>query len=233
MSDWRTTKRSIQERIHRYGTNDPDTISRALAEAIRFYSRHNFWFNEDSYDFTLTDGTENYGEESSPGAADGYPADMLKAIKLSLKVSNSWYDITNMSISKYRKLFIESSYKGYPEHWTWYAKEFLFEPAPNGDYTVRLDYTKDIGTPVESYDGSNWSFTDSTDGTTVDDGWTNDWMTEAADLVVARACWWLLTHVFRNTELGMLAKAEEEQQLKELFIDSEHSQVPGPVRPWI
>ena len=134
---------------------------------------------------------------------------------------------------EYRRLFLGASYKGYPERWTWYAKEILLEPTPNSAYTVRLDYTKDIGIPVDSYDSSNWSFTDSTDGTTISDGWTNDWLSEALDLVTARASWWLLTNVFRNTELGMLAKAEETQQLDELFIDSEHSQFPGPVKPWV
>lgn len=230
MSNWGTAVQTVKERIHRYGTADPDTIKRALAEAIRKYSTVNFYFNQGTYDINLTAATYNYGEETTSGLADGYPADMLKPIKLSLQVSSTWHKIFPISIDLFRDLFVATSYQGYPFKWAWFGEELLFHPTPNAVYVVRMDYVKDIGTPVPTYASSAWSYT--VGGDAVTDVYTNAWFTTGLDLITARAVYYLASQHFSNQELAMLAKGMEQEQYMDLIIDSEASEISPDPQPW-
>ncbi len=232
MSNWGTAVQNMTERVHRYGTADPDIVKRAICEAIKKYANHNFWFNQGTYDFATTDGTFAYGVETSSGTADGYPSDMLKAIKLSLKVSNSWYDINLISIDEFRDKFVSSDFKGFPVKWAWFNKEIILYPTPNGAYTVRLDYNKDIGTPAASYAGTTWTFTDSVTGAAMADETTSDWFTEGFDLITARGMYYMASQVFGNQELAIMSKQLEMEQLSEMFQDSEASHTSPYPRPW-
>jgi hypothetical protein len=232
MSNWGTAVQNVTERIHRYGTSDPDIVKRALSEAIKRYANHNFWFNQGTYDFSTADGTYAYGTETTAGAADGYPSDMLKPIKLTLQVSSAWYDINTVSIDYFRDKFIDSSYKGFPEKWCWFNKEILLFPTPNGVYTVKIDYCKDIGIPAASYASSTWTFTDSVTGAAMADATTSGWFTEGFDLITARAVYIIASQTLGNQELAIMAKQLEAEQLEELHIDSEASHTSPYPRPW-
>ena len=208
-------------------------MKRALSEAIKRYANQRFWFNEETYDFNTTSGDFDYGVESSSGAADGYPSDMLKVIKLSMKVSNTWYELANISIDYFRDLFTSTSFKGFPEKWVWYGKEILVHPTPNGAYSVRLDYIKDIGTPSASYSSGSWTFTDSLTGAAMADATTSDWFTEGFDLITARAVYIIASQILGNSELAIMAKQLESEHLKELIVDSEASDISPHPRPWV
>lgn len=233
MANLGTAKRLLQEVTGRYGSSDPDYITHAIASAMRFYQDENFEFNQGTYDFTLVAGTASYGQESSDGAGDGYPDDLIKPINLSLQVSSTWYKMTNISIREYRERFLETTYRGYPKLWTWLTKKFYLEPAPNGAYTIRLDYTKDIGIISESYTSDVWIYTDTSTGATVGDSWTSDWLDDAHDLILARAAWWLCTHILKDRQAGQLFKMDEMEHLRQLKIASEHQQDPEQITPWI
>ncbi|MHC4844121.1 MAG: hypothetical protein ACYTEE_10005 [Planctomycetota bacterium] len=157
---------------------------------------------------------------------------MLKPIKLSLQVSNAWYDINTISIDEYRDKFLDSSYKGFPEAWTWFNKEILLFPTPNGTYAVRLDYNKDIGIPSASYASSAWTYTDSITGAAMADATTSDWFTEGYDLITARAVYHIASQTLGDQALAIMAKQEEQEQRDELFIDSEPSHISPYPRPW-
>lgn len=230
MSNWRTAKRTVQEMLHRHGTSDPDINSRAICEAIRHYSSVNFYFNQGTYDFLTTDGENEYGTETESGAADGYPQDMVKPIKMSLQVSSTWYDISPISIDYYRDLFQSTSYKGFPEKWAWFSQNIMLEPTPNDEYTVRLDYIKDIGSPVASYSGTAWSFL--VGGSAVAETYTNGWFVQALDLIVSRSVYFVATQYLQNNELAMFSKAQEMEKLSELLVGSETSEISPEPRPW-
>jgi hypothetical protein len=230
LSNWGTAKRIVQERIHRYGSADPVIISRALAEAIGRYNTTRFWFNTTSADVPTVAGTYEYGQETSDGALDGYPTDMLKPVKLTMRVSSTWYDITTISIDEFRDKFLESSYRGFPEKWCWFAKNIMLYPTPNGVYAVKIDYIQDIGTPVASWDGSVWSY--SVAGVAIDDTYTNNWFTEGMDLITARAVYFIASQHLGKPQLAQLAKGLEQEQLDELLINSESVDLSPYPRPW-
>lgn len=230
MSNWGTAVQTVTERVHRYGTSDPDIVKRAISEAIRRYSNHDFWFNQRTYDFSTADGVYEYGVETTSGAADGYPEEMLKPIKLSLKVSGTWYNMELISIDRLRDEFLSTGYKGFPKYWTWFNKEILVFPTANDAYTMRLDYTADIGTPVPSYSASSWAYT--VGGVTLTDSYSNDWFIEAPDLIYARAVYYIASQHLSNFELAQSAKMLEAEQLDEMYIDSEASQISPNPRPW-
>jgi len=230
MSNWQTAKRVVQERIHRFGPSDPDIISRAICKAIRHYSGTNFYFNQASYDFTTVDGVDEYGPESSDGLGDGYPSDMNKPIKISMKVSNTWYEIKPIPIDLYRDLYMTNQYKGFPRHFAWFGKKFLLEPTPNGAYDVKIDYIKNIGEPSAQYDGLVWSYT--VDGQSVADTYSNSWLVEGQDLICAKATWYVASQHLQEIGLANAAYEDERQALEELTIDSHTIDYAPDPTPW-
>jgi hypothetical protein len=228
LSNWITAKRLVQERLHRFGTSDPDVISRALAEAINFYSAKRFWFNTGNATMSTVDGTYAYDQETSDGAGDGYPTDMEKIVKLSMQINSTWYALEQMSIDEFREIFLASSYKGFPSHFVWFGKQLLLFPTPNGVYSINFDYIKDLGTPVASWDGNAWTF--SVDGVTVNDAYTSDWFSEAMDLITDRAVYYVASQHIGNMELASVAMQLAKEHEKELMIDGEAADIsPMPV----
>lgn len=218
----------MQERIHRFGTSDPDVISRALAEAIDFYSAKRFWFNTGNTTMSTVDGQYAYGQENANLGVDGYPPDMAKIVKLTMLVSSTWYNLEQMSIDEFREKFMASSYKGFPERFAWFGKEILLYPTPNGVYSVNFDYIKDLGTPVAAWSGSAWTF--SVNGTTINDAYTSDWFTEGMNLITDRAVYYIASQHLGNMELASVAMQLAKEHEKELMIDGETADIsPMPV----
>lgn len=231
MSNWGTAVQMVTERVNRYGSSDPDIVKRALCYAIGRRSDEDWYFNEGTADMETVAGTYAYDVETASGAGDGYPTDYLKAKELSLSISNSWYQMLNIAIRRFRKNQVSSSYRGYPERWVWYDEQILLDPTPNGVYTVRFDYTRDIGTPVAAYSSSAWTFT--VGGVAVTDSYTNAWFTVGMDLITTEACYWIFSQVLNNPERAVIALREVEEQIDHLFIRSHHSNVPREARPWV
>lgn len=230
MSNWITMKRTVQEMVHRYGASDDDIIARAICEAIRHYNTTRFFFNHGSYDFSTVAGTASYGQETSAGQGDGYPSDMLKIIKFGITETNTYYDLQPVSWDQYRELYSSTSYRGYPSRYSWFGKEIHLDPTPNDVYTATIDYIKDIGTPVPSWNGSAWSY--SVGGSAVSDAYTNDWFTEGVDLIAARSLYYISTQFLQNAEVAAYARAQEREVLNDLMQSSNVSDVTPHPRPW-
>ena len=231
MSDWGTAVQMVTERVHRYGTADPDIVKRGLCYSIGRRNEEDYFFNEDTKDVSTVAGQFAYDVETGAGAGDGYPIDLIKFKELSLQTSNTWYPIRNIAIRRFRKEQVSSSYRGYPEEWCWFNKQLLLSPNPNGAYTVRVDYTKDIGTPIAAYSSSVWAFT--VGGVTLTDTYTNDWFEEGLYLITNEACYWIFSQILGDTEQAGLALREVDDQVDHLYIRSQASNVPREARPWV
>ena len=230
MSNWGTAKRRVVEETHRYGTLDDDFASRALCWAIDRFKTENLKFNQDTDDFSTVAGTYSYDKETSDGAGDGYPTYMVMPIELSLIVSDSYYIMTNEPIREFRRNQVASSYRGYPSRWVWEFEKFLFDPTPNGVYTVRVDYTKDLGTPVASYASSAWTY--SVKGVSLTDAYTNAWFTQGMEVIVAAAKWWILSNVFYDIKGAQAAHYAMTDALMDIRNASRQSQIPGDAVGW-
>jgi hypothetical protein len=218
MSDWQTLVRRIQEETHRYDSDSEDRIKRAICHAIKDEQYRDYYFNEATYDITLASGTFEYGEESSTGAADGYPAEFLKVRELTLEVSGyvQW-PIRTVPLRRFRKDQITSSYRGYPDRWAWDREKILLDPTPNGAYTMITDYTANIGTPLAKYSGGSWAFTNSLTGAAIANADTLAWYDEAADLVCEMAKEYLYSNVWKDPQDAQIARGHV-LELRKRFI---------------
>jgi hypothetical protein len=201
-----------------------DRIKRAICHAIDDEQYRDFYFNEATYDIILTAGTFEYGEESSEGEADGYPADFLKVRELTLEVSGyiQW-PIRTVPLRRFRKDQITSSYRGYPDRWAWDREQIMLDPTPNGAYTMITDYTKNIGTPLANY-RSEWEFTNSLDSTTMVDASTSAWFVEGADLINEGAKEYLYANVWKDLQNAQVAMSNKEKIRKRLLREGRASQ---------
>lgn len=230
--NWISTGRRVIEELHRFGTADEDTVKRSVCRAINYYKDFHLFFNEDTYDIDLTAGTLNYGEESAAGAADGYPSDMLKILNLAIVVNGYTYPpMESLNITAFRNRQGLSVSRGYPCEYTILDSEILVNPAPSSAFTMRLDYIKDLGTPVASYDDSAWSYT--VNGSTFNDSYTNAWFTDGEDLITERAKSIILGSNFKDLEAARVSRLLEQEFLNNLITKSEKGQYPSEPEPWV
>ena len=228
MSDWGTLVRRVQEEVHRYDSDSLDRIKRAITHAIDDEQYRDYYFNEATYTVVLINGTFQYGEESSAGEADGYPADFLKARVITLEFDGyiQWA-IQSVPMRRFRKDQITSSYRGYPDRYAWDREFIMLDPTPNGTYNMILDYTANIGTPLAAYSSDAWVFTDSLTGSTISDTDTNGWYDEGSDLITLAAKEYLYANVWKDVQEAQIARGQRDDVRKRMYREGRASQVPG------
>jgi len=172
--------------------NDLDSqIGKAINRAISYYGFDRFWFNEKITTFATVRSQESYG------AADGFPADILRLDTVNL---------TRNTTSKY--LMVPKTYPwivlvnptislGPPTCYAIYEEQIFMYPNPDQSYTVTLSY-------VESYT----ELSDSND--------TNNFLSNAEDLIESRAEWWLYSRVIRDADAASNCKNAELEALTAL-----------------
>lgn len=235
MSDYQTLIRTIQEDTHRKDSTSEDRIKRMIARSLRELKFEPFYFNEATYDFATVTGTDEYGEESSAGAADGYPADFLKMRELTLIVSSySYGPVDIVPLRRWRKNNVSSGWQGYPDQATWEREKIILWPSPNGVYTITLDYTKDLGIPVATYTDSTdtWAYTDSQTGSAMTASDTNAWYTNGQRLVAELAKYHLYSKVWKDREEASAAMQQFTQEKKLLIREGRGSHTPQPHRKY-
>ncbi len=231
MANWGTLKQRLKEETLKEGSLSGDHRARALEAAIKYYRNHRFWFNESDFSFVTVDQTAAYGQEGADGRGDGYPSDLLKIIVATIKVNNFNYPLKPIAVKEYREIFLNTTYTGYPENFMYQGDQIYLEPTPNGVYTVSCDYVQDLGTPTASYSGSTWSTT--VGGVAIRDTYTNAWFTDAQELVMCRAKWWLYSKHYKNVESAQIAKLSELEEYRQLTLDSNKVITPRDAVAWV
>jgi hypothetical protein len=228
--NWGTMVRRVQEEVHRYDDDSKDRIKRAICHAVDNEQYNDYYFNESTYTFILTSGTFEYGQETSAGDADGHPADFLKIREMTLEVDGyvQW-PIRAVPLRRFRKDQITSSYRGYPDRYSWDREKILFDPTPNGAYNVILDYTADIGTPYARYSAAGtwvYNYFDSSTGSdeSVVDLTANAWFEEGSELILSVAKEYLYSNVFEDLQKAQVSRSHAEDERKRLRRESRASQ---------
>ncbi len=187
MSTKQELRNRIADDIDR--TDMADDIDVAVQRAIQFYEKELFWFQETSTAFVTASGQQTY----SSGAV---PSDLKEVLSVRATVSNYDQDIDRRDWS-WMEQYDQSDVQGPPTDFAEWAGGFVFYPVPDGSYTVTVSYRK-------KYEEMQT------------DGASNDWTTEAEDLIESRATWWICNRKLKDYEGAQMSKQEELEALTSL-----------------
>jgi hypothetical protein len=198
----------MQNNIADYLNRDDLTtqIKRSINRAIEFYERKSFWFQETTGSFSTIANQQSYG------TADGLPSDIkeIDIVTITLSSTNkpeldreSYEDIIRLDIA---------ATGGQPYKYAWYQNKIWFYQKPNSIWTINLSYQKNYTALSADAD-------------------TNDWTTEAEDLIEARACWWLNSRIIKNVDEAAVNKADETEALNALIEKTNQLIGTGIIKP--
>lgn len=170
------------------------SINEAINRAIEHYEKERFWFNETSGTFSTVAGTDAYTQGSGGVLSDILEVDVLTITRTSTDI----YPLDKVTFQKLREYSTTgtTSNRSLPDMWAYYKNAFYFYPVPDAAYTITVYYQKSYADLSADAD-------------------TNDFTTDAEDLIEARARWWLWTRL-RNYPAASAAKAEELEALAAL-----------------
>jgi hypothetical protein len=169
-------------------------INRAINRAIKYYEKEPFWFKETVGTFSTTATTKIYTTST-------IPTDISEIDYMEVVVSGNDYKLTEKTYNEIEEMDI-SHQGGIPEYYAYYDESIYLYPIPDDTYTVRISYTK---TYTELSGDSD----------------TNDWTTEAEDLIEARALWTIYARTIKDDEEANKYKGIEQDALETLRSKTE------------
>lgn len=181
-------------------------IDKAINRAIKYYQGRRFWFNETTGTFTTVADQRTYG------SADGLPSDIVEIDFLKIALTSLDDPITPRTYSWIENIDLGNNLTGEPTDYALYQEKVYLYPIPDATYTITVSYQQSYSELSSDSD-------------------TNDWTTEAEDLIEARARWWLYTRVIQDREMAADAKAEEREALKMLVQRTEKMLMKGTLTP--
>lgn len=182
-------------------------IDKAINRAIEFYAKkERFWFNEVTASFNTVASQFNYSS-SDTGISNIREIDYVKiAIASTLN-----FDLTPRTY-KYVQDSNVGNYTSQPTDYAYYKENFFIYPVPNAVYAITVSYTK-------SYTALSL------------DADTNDFTSNAEDLIEARASWWLYRRILKDYDAAADSKEEELEALQGLRIETARMISTGRVVP--
>lgn len=169
-------------------------IANAIADAVAEYQVRRFWFNQARDTFITVAGTEFYVSGSDP---EDIPTDIAEIDSLTVTQGTTKYTLDPIGFTAGETLSSNTSSRGRPLFFSWYAQQIRLYPVPDAEYTVTISYLQKIDIP-----GS--------------DGSSNVWTTEAEALIRAAAKRYLFRDVLRNYQAASAAMEAEAVALRRL-----------------
>jgi hypothetical protein len=212
--------RTLDEISKPFGGPDETAVKRALISAMRHYRYHHFWFNEGVATFQTILSKQSY--KANDGSDDDYevntfPSDLLRPVQIYMKISDRWHNLEGVTFDEIRWNVPTDSVEGYPDEWAWFNEQMWFAPVPNGAYTVRIDYVRDVGLPTYQYQGGVWTFyKNEVTAELLSDTYTNEWIVHAEELIRARAKADLFVNYYKDDANASRAASVETVALSEL-----------------
>lgn len=167
-------------------------IDKAINRAIEHYESEFFWFKETTGTFSTVANQESY---SSSDAA--FIALISKIDYARITISSSYKPELMLRTYAYVQERNSSNLTGEPCDLAWYQNKIYLADIPNSVWTVTVSYQKKYAELSNDSD-------------------TNDFTTDAEDLIESRAKAWLYARVIKDIEQAQIAQAEEMQALKSL-----------------
>lgn len=192
---------SIQARIADEITRSDLTsqIKLAILSAVAFYSRKNFYFNETRSDTFSTVASQEFYTSSDAA----FIATMYEIESIVLTLSTSWrFPLQRQAWETLEEWSINSTLtSSQPESYAYYGQQLRLYPIPNGVYSCRVSGTKLLTPSPLSADAD-----------------TNAWMTDAEELIRARAKADININVIRDPDA--LAMAVRMSDQGKWFLDA-------------
>lgn len=171
-------------------------IKQAIKDAIFFFQDRRFWFNE-----VRATANTNYGDGTIAGNESGkwlaVPTNIQSFETLIIKVAGSLYPIeqeTHDAIDA-----VDNGLEtGTPARWAYFGNQIRFYPCPDKAYTLTLSYIKTFPELSGNSD-------------------SNAWITEAKDLIRARALWDLYMNTIKDYESAAAQKPLIDEQIYALL----------------
>ncbi len=169
-------------------------INRAINRAIKYYERKPFWFKETIGTFSCVASQKIYTTST-------IPTDISEIDRMEVVVSGNDYEVTEKTFDEIEDMDV-SHQTGIPEFYAYYDDSIYLYPIPNSTYTMRIAYTKTYSQLSADSD-------------------TNDWTTDAEDLIEARALWTIYSRTIKDDEEANKYKAIEQDALEDLMVKTE------------
>lgn len=203
-------KAEIIDDLERDATLDSARVLSAISAAIRHYQPRRFYFNETrSVTFTTTASKATYTFGSG-----GDIATVFYAIDGAYITQNTTtYELRRLDYQDTEVLQDSSPSNGLPYAYSYIGQSIILYPPPNGTYTMRLTGHIQKDEPAS------------------DDQAGNVWMTEAYDLIRARAKFIFLTHTYPDTPMAAIMKGDEREALSALRAATTAKTATGRITP--
>lgn len=200
MSDFGTIKSRIADDIARADLTTQ--IATAVQNAIDYYDRERFWFNEAIATASTVASTQNLD----------VPTDFIAADTLRVTINSSKLDLTRRTKAYIDAITVTASHTGQPSDYAVYNQDLWLWPIPAAVYTLTLTYHKSLAALSGASD-------------------TNAWMTEGEQLIRNRAEWELYAYVVRDPDMAALCKAAEMEALQSLKSETGRYVASGGIMP--
>jgi hypothetical protein len=180
-------------------------IKKAINRSIEYYEKERFWFNEKVSTFSTVANQKNYS------SSDGIPTDIAEIDYVEITISGKEHKLKRRTYD-YVKERIGFDMTGEPTDYCYYQENFYLYPIPNAVRTITVSYQQKYS-----------ELSGDTD--------TNDFTTEAEDLIESRARWWLYLKTIKDSDQAQIAKSEEIDALLSLRAKTEKLLSTGFITP--
>ena len=191
MSTLAEVRNSVLDELYRTGDMTAQAET-AIMDAVRYYERFPFWFNEERATSNTVDGQEYYA----------LPQDFQDVYRVSVTVSSNKYLLIRRTAREMEALYISAAnYRGYPQDYSIERNELRLGPVPNGAYTLEMFYRKAAETTTATSQ-------------------TNIFLTNAEWLIRKRSAAELCLSILQDAERAAHFKAMEQDELISLRSES-------------
>lgn len=183
-------------------------IQKAINRAIEHYEKERFWFNENVWSFSCSSATEQVAFSAAN------TTDLKEIDKVTItRNSSDIYPLDRITYQELRDTATTGvTHTNVPVDYSIFKNTWFFYPVPDQNYVIHAYGQKSYATLSASAD-------------------TNDFTTDAEDLIEARARWWLYAHILKDAGQAAVAKATEMEALSALREKTTNLISTGRIRP--
>lgn len=177
-------------------------IQVAINRAVEHYRKIRWWFME----------ADNFGSpfvgvafQEGYGTADGVPSDMENIEEMQVEYGGRKFQMDEITLDELHNRQPGNVF-GIPRFYCRNENQILINPIPNSaqTYTFLINYIKNYPTLVEPSD-------------------TNDFLTDAEDLIESRAEWWVNKRKIKDIDAAASNKDDENDAFNALMQRNDHN----------
>lgn len=202
-------KAAIADDIDDTTSEYADQITEAILAAIRYCERETFYFNQTrEQTFDTVPAQEFYGASDNPNIPT-----LVRIQRLYINDGGQISDLIRSIPDELEGLADSTSASGRPTNWAYFEQKIRLYPIPDAVFTIRMQIGPYRLTPLAA------------------DGDTNAWLTEAYDMVKARAKYILQKDTLKDAALAAEALNDYNDQRSVLKAETALRQGRGVFTP--